>query len=71
MLVTKEKYEASDEFDTAYHTEKTSYDEWHLQAALIARDMQKTGLHITHEEMWDWVDSLLTDNPLPTPKAHL
>jgi predicted transcriptional regulator len=32
---------------------------------------QKTGLHVTHEELVPWMDSLFTDNELLPPKSHV
>lgn len=31
---------------------------------------QETGLHVLHEEVGPWLDSLFTDNELPAPKCH-
>lgn len=32
--------------------------------------MRETGLHVTHEEVTDWLQSLKTDNPKPIPQCH-
>ena len=31
---------------------------------------QETGLHVTMQEVGDWMDSLFTDNEKPTPICH-
>lgn len=31
---------------------------------------KETGLHITHEEVLEWMNSWNTDNELPTPICH-
>lgn len=31
---------------------------------------KETGLHVTHEELVPWLESLFTDNELPPPACH-
>ncbi len=31
---------------------------------------KETGLHVTHDEVCTWLNSLKTDNPLPIPQCH-
>jgi predicted transcriptional regulator len=31
---------------------------------------QETGLHATQDELFGWMDSMFTDNPLPVPVCH-
>lgn len=31
---------------------------------------KETGLHVTHEEIVPWLESLFTDNELPPPACH-
>ena len=56
---------------TAY-VEREEAEEALRQEALAAwEDFQTTGLHVTHEEMRDWLLSIGTENPLPPPEPHL
>jgi predicted transcriptional regulator len=31
---------------------------------------QETGLHVTQDELFGWMDSMFTDNQLPVPVCH-
>ena len=43
-----------------------------VQEALLSwQEYQETGLHLTWEEVDEWMSSWFTDNELPAPKCHL
>jgi predicted transcriptional regulator len=50
---------------------KESFDQKFNQSCEAAYQHYKTtGLHVTHEEVAAWLDSIGTDNELPIPVCH-
>ncbi len=44
--------------------------EWLRSCQEADRHMDETGSHVTHSEVMNWLDSLSTPHPIPTPQCH-
>ncbi len=45
-------------------------EEWYKKGLQGLHHYDKTGLHVTHDEVCKWLNSLKTDNPQPIPQCH-
>ena len=44
--------------------------EYEAQAIRSFENFQQTGLHVTHDELQAWANSLTSDMPLEAPTCH-
>jgi predicted transcriptional regulator len=54
----------------AYIEQTQARMEYEAQAIRSFENYQQTGLHVTHDELQAWADSLNSDNPLEAPQCH-
>lgn len=65
--MTSELVETAVEF---FFEHAESEDEWLTELDDRSREMTETGLHLTHEEVSDWLRRLAKGEDVPPPKAH-
>jgi predicted transcriptional regulator len=53
-----------------YIENETKRLKFYEEALQASNHYKETGLHVTHEEMMVWADSLGTNNELPPPVCH-
>lgn len=54
----------------AYIAQMQAKMEYEAQAIRSFENFQQTGLHVTHDELQAWADSLTSDTPLEAPTCH-
>lgn len=62
--------QALDEYIAKEKAEAAAKQAFYQRAEDSLLHMRETGLHVTHEEVTDWLESLKTDNPKPLPQCH-
>ena len=50
---------------------KESEAAWNQSCLDAVREYEETGLHVTNDEVMQWLDSWGTENELPPPKCHV
>ena len=54
----------------AYIAQMQAKMEYEAQAIRSFENYQQTGLHVTHDELQTWADSLTSDTPLEATTCH-
>ena len=54
----------------AYIAQTQAKMDYEAQAIRSFENYQQTGLHVTHDELQAWADSLNSDTPLEVPTCH-
>ena len=54
----------------AYIAQMQAKMDYEAQAIRSFENYQQTGLHVTHDELQAWADSLTSDTPLEAPTCH-
>lgn len=62
--------QALDEYIAKEKAEEEAKQAFYQRAEESYLHMRETGLHVTHEEVKDWLESLKTDNSKPLPQCH-
>lgn len=62
--------QALDEYIAKEKAEEEAKEMFYQRAEDSFLHMRETGLHATHEEVTDWLQSLKTDTPKPMPQCH-
>jgi predicted transcriptional regulator len=55
----------------AYIEKKETEERWNQHCEASLQDHFESGLHVTEEEVDQWLDSWGTNNELPPPKCHV
>lgn len=62
--------QALDEYIAKEKAEEEAKQAFYQRGVDGLKHYDETGLHVTHEEVTDWLQSLKTDTPKPIPQCH-
>ncbi len=69
--VDKKRNELVDKPLETINIDKQALKNFHQEGMQSLEHLKRTGLHVTHQEVSAWMNSLSTNNPLPRPQVHL
>ena len=55
---------------TAFIEQKEREHDFNQSCIASYKQYKETGLHVTHDEVVPWLESLFTDDELPPPECH-